>query len=529
MGLASKPIKIYKREALFIQSKALPRDIKSELEDKYTFRFYQDKACQSCEYLPDRHSDVCDNCAAYMGGSKLYKTVKLSDKPYISLPIGDKKGVERFLNSNGLRNHEFISKHPKETKLKKKIKFTGELRDYQPEAVQAMVEKKRGVMVAPARTGKTVMGAAAICRIGRKTLILASQHDWLMGFYETFCGSATQKALTNAVGSGATPRDRSDFFKKNKHANVGFCKKLKDFDRHDVCIATVQTFYSPGGEKLLRKLRDKFGAIFVDEIDVGAAPKYAGIIARLNTTWMIGLTGTPDRKDGKYILMDMLIGPIIYQVKVERLRPTVQLVRTQYSNHDKNVPWVRMVTKLECDPKRLKLIAKQALKDIEKGHMVLIPLNRVKAIKALSMAINKLAGKTVSAAFYGGLKKDGKNGRDDLITKARNYKMKCLVGQAKLLSRGINIPRASALYDVTPSSNLPNCQQRVSRIITAFEGKPPPLLRIFLDDLQARKACLRNEWFRCIRPDFKAIISEKNNIIFQSYLNNKEQQERWEW
>ena len=520
----TKPIKIYKREALLIRRDKVPPKLRSQLKEDYTFRFYNEKSCQKCEFLVDRHSDICDQCAAYMGGAQLAKDVVLRERKYISLPIGDTTNVEHALNRAGIRNYEFINKHP-ESRLKKKIKFTGKLRDYQPDAVKAIIERKKGILEAPPRSGKTIMGTAAICKLGRKTLILASQRDWLLGFYETFCGSKTQKALTTAKGSGPNDADTRQYLKTHKRANVGFCRTLDQFQRHDICLATVQTFYSASGQKLLRKLRDEFSVMVVDEIHTGAATKYASILAKLNTEWTVGLTGTPDRKDGKWVLMEKLIGKPLYQVKVERLKPTVRLVRTEFKDRG-GKQWATLVNQLESDPKRLKLIAKHALQDVNQGHMVLIPMARVKCIKALTMAINRLAGEDIAEAFYGGVKKEK---RSTVIEKARKYKVKVIVGQSKLISTGINIPRASAIYDVSYSSNIPNCIQRVSRILTPWEDKPPPLLRIFLDDTNVRKACLRNEWWQCMKPKFKPIISEKDNIVLSDYLSNKERQEVFEW
>jgi len=135
------------------------------------------------------------------------------------------------------------------------------------------------------------------------------------------------------------------------------------------------------------------------------------------------------------------------------------------------------------------------------------------------MAINKLAGKTVAGAFFGGVSKEE---RTNLIEKARKYKIKCLVGQAKLLSTGINIPRASAIYDVTLSSNKENCEQRVARILTPYEDKPQPLLRIFMDNTGVRRGCLRTEYWQCIKPKFNPIWKGSDQELFLNYLSNKD-------
>jgi len=166
------------------------------------------------------------------------------------------------------------------------------------------------------------------------------------------------------------------------------------------------------------------------------------------------------------------------------------------------------------------------LQDVKNGHMVLIPFAQVAPIKALVAAINTMAGKTVAYPFYGGLKKAD---RDKYIEGARRYTHKILVGNIKLLSTGTNIPRASCLYESTLSSNMENAEQRVSRILTPMDGKITPILRIFLDDAHVRRACLRTEWFGCIKPMFKPVISEKDTEILKAYFADKDRVPKVEW
>ena len=351
----------------------------------------------------------------------------------------------------------------------------------------------------------TVMGTAASSLILQKTLILASQRDWLMGFKETYVGSDTQKPLTNL-----NPK------------RIKLCKTLKDFQDHDICLATVQTFYSPGGEKLLRKIRDMFNVIMVDEVHTSAADKYAMIVSKLNARYFFGFSGTPTRKDTKEVLMENIIGPVFYEMKTKRMQPTVRITRTGFSRKPARgtVPWTRLVSQLENDKKRIKVIAKQAIEDAKSGHMILIPVAQVKPIKKIVDEINKLAGKTLAFAFTGSLKKQL---RDDYIQKARDYKIKILVGTQKILSVGINIPRASMLYEIVMSSNLQNAEQRMARVLTPMDDKPSPVIRYFLDDCSLRKNCMRNEFYRGLMPIFKPVISAKDKELLELYFRNKTQ------
>ena len=507
-------LKVIAREAFFIRKKDIKQTDVEALMKKHTHHFFEKegKICESCEFNADRLasatglSDQCENCATYKGGVCMVKDMKIGSNTYVSVPAGDRLGLKELFKKREL---VFKSKRPK-TEMQRKIKFTGTLKDFQREAVDAIKKTKFGIVKAPPRSGKTVLSSAAICEIGGKAIIIAAQREWLDGFHETFCGSPTQEPLTNA-----------------KKRQVGFAKTLADFEKYDVCLVTVQTFHSEKGQKLLRKIRDMFQVLVVDEVHMSAASKYAIAVSRLNTRYRIGLSGTPSRKDGRMIIADSLFGPILYQAKVEQLRPKVALVRTDFTRKKgkgRGPLWATLVKQIETDPKRLKLIAKWAIKDAKDGHMVLIPLSQVVPIKALTLAINKMAGKRMAHAFWGGLQKDK---RKQLIQDARTYKARILVGNSKLVSVGTNIPRASAIYYCHLSSNRENAEQRIARVLTPYEDKPQPLLRIFLDNCDIARSCLRNEWFHAIRPKFKPIITEVDNKTLNSHLSQKQKQEEY--
>lgn len=498
-------MKVIEREALFIKSDKLKASVQKELKSAFSFKFYDEKACERCEYLPDRHSDVCETCPSYKLGIELASKTQIGNNQYLKLPIGGKPIVEKIIGSKLKEDLEYRDYH-KSHKIKR-IEFTGKLKKEQVNAVQAILDFKRGVIKAPARTGKTVLSCAAICEIRRKTLIVGSQIDWLQGFYETFVGSKTQKGFTDL-----------------KKKRIGFCKTLDDFKSKDIALATVQTFHSKKGQKLLEKIRDLFTVIVVDEIHTGAATKYARFLASMNAEYFIGLSATPSRKDMKYVLVKNILGDIIHEIKVDRLRPTVQLVKTKYKPTIKTSLWTNMVTNMEVNKPRLNLIAKYAIKDVRDGHMVLIPMSRVKVIHRLVKLINEKAGKKIAVPFFGGNKKL----RPKYIELARKYKVKVIVGQAKLISTGVNIPRASAIYDTTLSANMENCQQRVSRILTAYKSKPNPLLRLFLDDSKVRKSTLSAEWWGCIYKEMKPIISERDLYLLKKYFSQKKEEQRFE-
>lgn len=490
-------VKVFKKDGIYIPIKAV-KAVKSKLMERNVHRFYEEKACKQCDNRGERHNDICDECPAFKDEYRLAKTVTVKDNKYVRVPIGSWVSTAKWLASKGIETK--VKDKAPETEIAP-IKFLGKFREGQKEAIKVMMKRKRGLLRAPPRSGKTVSGTALICKLQRKTLILASQRDWLKGFHETFVGSATQPALTDI-----------------KKKRIGFCKTVEDFEKYDVCMATIQSFYSKKGEKVLAAIASMFEVIIIDEAHYAAAPKYLAILAKFNSRWMLGLSATPFRKDQKEALIHEVLGKVIHEVEVERLRPHVRVTKTKYKKTYKgNVMWPRMVSGLENDKARLKLIARTALADVEAGHMVLIPFAQTKPVSKLVKMINDLAEENIAHAFTG---KEAKF-RDELVQKARDYKIKVLVGQLKILSTGINIPRASMLYEVTMSSNLPNAEQRMMRVLTAYEGKPQPCVRFFLDDSNVRRNCMRNEYHNVFVKLLKPVISDKMKVVMDAYFKSR--------
>lgn len=489
-------MKAFVRDGIYIPIKNVTQDHKDEVAQRFEkLIFFKETTCEKCDYYSERPCDVCDSCANFGGNLKLHRVVEKGEKKYLRLPFGDVKGVRKIFGDDIELKYKL-----EEIPMKKPIKFTSELRDYQKAACKAMLTVNGGVLKSAPRTGKTVMSAATICKLGLKTLILASQRDWLENFYETFVGSDTQAPMTNA-----------------SKKRIGFAKKLEDFEKYDVVLATYQSFLSDKGKKLLKKISKMFSVLVVDEVQTVPADEFSVVVNQLQCLYKFGLSGTPERKDGKEWTAYKLMGPVFYETQVERLKPEVQLVETGMTG---TLPktWVFMVKKLETDPKRLKLIAEEAIKDIKAGHAVMIPMAGIAPIRALAKTINRLYGKTIAAPFYGAVKKEK---RKQIIELARNYKIKIVIGNTKLLSTGINIPRLSMLYEVTPSSNQPKAEQRFSRVLTPMEGKPQPVIKYFLDDFDVRRSCIRSEFFATLYPKFRPKMRGDVKEKLFDYMQNK--------
>ena len=490
-----KPVKVFRETGYLINVKKLSQEEIDQAHDLFTHTFYDEKGCSKCELVEERHTETCDQCPNFQGRRQLSKIVERDGSKLLSLPHGATRKVRAFLRSLD-RPFEVIKVYPEPHPFRRRIKMRyGEvlqegmepfqLKPFQQEAMDVCLKETKGVVQAPPRSGKTILGAAIICAIGCKALIIASQREWLENFKETFIGSDTSPAFTNA-----------------KPTQIGFCKTFEDFEKMDVCLATPQQFMSEKGKKLLAQIKDLFTVLCLDEAHGLPALETSRVFAQFNCEYRFGLSATPARKqEGLIEILFELIGPVIYKADVEQWVPTVEIAETGLKfEMPKNGDFTRFTNRIEYSKARIKFIARKAYEAAQQGHMVLVPLLRTRSVEAVVREVNLLSDdQRIAACFTGSVPKTI---RKQLIDDARNYKIKVLVGIVKLISVGLNIPRASYLIESAPSSNLPNCEQRTARILTPSDSKPKPVILYILDDCDAMRAMRRNEWWGCVYRKF---------------------------
>lgn len=155
-----------------------------------------------------------------------------------------------------------------------------------------------GMGEAPTRSGKTLCSLEAACRLGSSTLILVNQ-EVLMGQWT--------RAVEGDPDNPAKPH------LLDGHGRSMRCGVIRG-DRFDMppaypfVVAMVQTLMR---RKLTPGQRAAFGTIIVDEADSAPCESIYGALRRLAARHVIGLSATPDRKDGLGQAITWVIGPQI--------------------------------------------------------------------------------------------------------------------------------------------------------------------------------------------------------------------------
>ena len=503
-------IKIVSEAGYLLPLKDISAETIDKAQKKFHHRFYIETKCAKCPYIEDRHGENCDNCSAFVGARITAKKVVYKNQEYLSIPRGHRAiAIKLAERDPKVTSIKVITGHKVNQQMKRKISLleTTVLKDYQEEAIEAMMEKRRGIIKSPPRSGKTLIATAAICRVGAKTIVLAHQREWLLQFKETFYGSKTQQGFTDA-----------------KPGQVDLARKLEDFERLDVCLCTFSQFMSDNGKAMLAKIRDMFGILCADECHKTPALATSRVLSAFNVKYAWGLSGTPARKiTSEIVIAHDLLGPIIYESKVTRERPKVILLDTpgQFEFNQKmgRAALPSLQSKLENHKERRLKIIKFAIKQAMQGHLVMIPLTRVRSILEWTRLINEMTEKKAFAVpFYGGIPKDF---RMKVMERLRMFKSRIVVGNIAMLSTGLNIPRASMLIEQGITSNLPNAEQRFARILTPLDDKPQPTIVFTMDDCDFMRKCRMNEFWNVLVRQFNPIIDPTVKSRLVDYFQSK--------
>ncbi len=157
-------------------------------------------------------------------------------------------------------------------------------RPYQREALQRWLDADgRGVVVLPTGAGKTVVAMMALAATGARTLVVVPMIELLQQW---------RKALVGTLG---LPDDAVGMIGGGSH------------DLRPVTVITYQSAASPA-----RRL-DDFGLVIFDEVHHLPAASYRRIPLRAKAPYMLGLSATTERMDGRERDLDTLVGPEVYQ------------------------------------------------------------------------------------------------------------------------------------------------------------------------------------------------------------------------
>jgi superfamily II DNA or RNA helicase len=376
------------------------------------------------------------------------------------------------------------------------------LRDYQKQALDAWIlNSKRGVIVLPTGSGKTVIGINAISLLNTPTIVVVPTLDLLDQW-----------------------RSR---LKKEFKIDVG----MLGGGEQDIKALTVSTYDSAYIHA--DRLGNRFGLIIFDEVHHLPAEGYKHIAEMFASPFRMGLTATYEREDGLHAELNRLVGGKVFEKKVKELagdhlspfrlqKIAVELTEEEQQEYEHNqgifadylrrcnitirtpMDFQKIVIRSGRDPNARKaLLARNKARDIA--------LNSVSKIGKFSEILkrhkdsrlfiftehNKLVHKIskeflIPAITY----RTATRERGEILDRFRSGVYGAVV-TSKVLDEGIDVPEADVGVILSGTGSGRAFIQRLGRILRKKDGKEAVLYEIVsADTSEINTAIRRNKALR---------------------------------
>ena len=344
-------------------------------------------------------------------------------------------------------------------------KFTGELRPEQERAVRAMVQHEHGVLAAPPGAGKTVMGCALIARHRTATLVLVHRAVLLDQW--------RQEAM-RFLGL------------KKKETGVWRGKTTKLTGRLDIAMLPSLVRHEHPSE-----LFSQYGLVIVDECHHVPAASFEALLKACTCRHIVGLTATPQRKDGLERLLHLQCGPIRHTLAAPTEEPIPRVVFVRKSSFHlrselgPKPPIHEIWQALVEDPGRTEQIAADIWSTVGEGRSPLVLSDRIAHLETIERALIRLRGAEEVSLFRlassDGIKRR-REIRAEIEARATEGKRYVIFATASLIGEGFDLPQLDTLFLTMPLSFKGRLIQYAGRLHREHTGKEEIRVYDYLDE-----------------------------------------------
>jgi superfamily II DNA or RNA helicase len=427
---------------IFIKIKGIPSALVNQL--RYLAAFHNPEFYKRQKNRYSTHATPRIICCAEM------------DTGWLSLPRGCLEDIKTTLGDYGIKLTLDDKRLPG---TKTAFTFLGELYPAQQSALEDIISSDFGVLSAPAGSGKTVIGAAAIAKRNRNTLVLVNRkplmEQWRLQL-STLLG--IDRKEIGLIGSG-----------KNNPTGI-------------LDVGMVQTLDLGNG---VDDRVANYGFVIMDECHHVGAESFEKVLGQAKAKYILGLTATPYRRDGHQPIVHMQCGPIIHRIKdkdsIACAPNSKVIVRTTdfAAEWNDNSKIQELWPKLTADEGR----NKQMLKDVEEalsiGRFPLILTERREHLTALE---TMLKDKTdFLAVLYGGLRQKK---RQEIFEELKHFPDNCrkvILATGSYVGEGFDEPRLDTLFLTMPASFKGKIVQYTGRLHRRHANKTEVQIYDYLD------------------------------------------------
>jgi len=357
----------------------------------------------------------------------------------------------------------------KETYDSINLEFNGILREIQQQTIDATIEKEYcGLISLDTGLGKTVVALKLISLMNVKTLVVVHAEFLLDQWRERI------KEYLPGARIGIIKQERCEIQDK------------------DIVIGMIQTIVKREYDKATF---DSFGTMIIDESHHVCSRTFSSLFYKVQPKYLLGLSATPERKDGLSKVLYWFLGSQIVNIKRETDKPNIKFLFNDTEGYIEkfnrlgkiNNP--EMITDLTLKNERNEFIIQQIKLLLKENRKILVLSERRQQCEYFHTVLKEI---TTTGLYLGGMKT---NDRDITTT------CSIIIGTYQAAGEGFDVAKLDTLVLATPKSDV---EQAVGRILRQKNENEPLVIdivdqfSIFKGQYYKRRKFYKNSQFNLI-------------------------------
>lgn len=377
---------------------------------------------------------------------------------YIGLPRGCENELAHLLN-----HYKIDYSIRDETQKGKNIlaEFSGELREEQQKALQALLPHRHGILAATTAFGKTVIAAKIITERKVNTLILVHRQQLLEQWRErlsTFLDMPTKNI--GVIGGGRN--------KLTGNIDIGM---LQSLSKQNSAVEKIT----------------EYGQIIIDECHHLSAFSFEQVLKKATAHYVLGLTATPTRKDGHHPIILMQCGQIRHsvssksQISASQMQHEVQLRYTSFSIPEipHSIQMSDLYNALANSSNRNEQIFNDVLSSLEKKRAPLLLTERKQHLDWFANRFSKFVKHIF--VLQGGMKRSEREKIFQTLSTLPADEERLILATGRYIGEGFDDARLDTLFLALPISWQGTLQQYVGRLHRRHVGKKNIIVYDYVD------------------------------------------------